>query len=322
VNWIFRDSLVDGWNTIGNTNFTLIHTNTFVSYPRVRQYRAIVFNANNCSNDTTAAVQMQINPQLAGNANAIVPTSNVPTVCSGGSITLTATGFINGGSVTGWLYSDDGGVWTRITGAIGTSYTHSNIVVTTLTNRVYRALVLTGCLTDSTAGLPVIMDKLPTKPIITEVAGTDSLVCSETAATYEWRLNGNIIPGANKKVHVSTVSGTYTVQITNTADCKALSDAFIHSQVGLEDVFANAQLAIYPNPTQDGTVMIDWNGLPVERAKVTIMDMLGRIVMEKEETVMGTEGTSIDLSAHNGGIYFIILSANGSSSTHKVLYNK
>lgn len=322
VNWIFRDSVVDGWNTIGNTNFTLIHTNTFVSYPRVRQYRAIVFNANNCSNDTTAAVQMQINPQLAGNANAIVPTSNVPTVCSGGSITLTATGFINGGSVTGWLYSDDGGAWTRITGAIGTSYTHSNIVVTTLTNRVYRALVLTGCLTDSTAGLPVIMDKLPTKPVITEVAGTDSLVCSETAAAYEWRLNGNIIPGANKKVHVSTVSGTYTVQIANTADCKALSDAFIHSQVGLEDVFANAQLAIYPNPTQDGTVMIDWNGLPVERAKVTIMDMLGRIVIEKEETVMGTEGTSIDLSAHNGGVYFIILSANGSSSTHKVLYNK
>lgn len=322
VNWIFRDTVINGWTTIGNTNFTLIHTNTFVSYPRVREYRAIVFNANNCSNDTTAAVQMQINPQLAGNANAIVPTSNVPTVCSGGSITLTAAGFINGGSVTGWVYSDDGGAWIRITGAAGASYTHSSIVVTALTNRMYRALVLTGCVTDTTAGLPVIMDKLPTKPIITEVAGTDSLNCSETAATYEWRLNGNIIPGANKKVHVSTLSGTYTVQVANTADCKIVSDAFIHSQVGLEDVFANARLAIYPNPTQDGKVMIDWNTLPVARAKVTVMDMLGRIVSEDEVNVTGTSGTTIDLTEHNGGIYFIVISANGNAETHKVLYSK
>lgn len=322
VNWIYRDSVINGWSPIGNTNFTLIHTNTFVSYPRTREYRAIVYNANNCSNDTTAVVQMQINPQLAGNANAIVPTSNVPTVCTGGSITLNATGFINGGSVIGWLYSDNGGAWTRIAGAIGATYTHSSIVVTGLTNRAYRALVLTGCITDTTAALPVIMDKFPAKPIVTEVAGTDSLVCSETATTYEWRLNGNIIPGATGKVHVSTLSGTYTVQIGNTAGCKTLSDAFVHAQVGLENVFANTTLHIYPNPTQDGRVMIDWNTLPVDKVKVIVMDMLGRVVMENEATVSGSAGTSVNLSEHNGGIYFIVLSANGSSSSHKILYNK
>ncbi|MES2780183.1 MAG: T9SS type A sorting domain-containing protein [Bacteroidota bacterium] len=322
VNWIFRDSVVNGWSSIGNTNFTLIHTNTFVSYPRVREYRAIVFNANNCSNDTTATVQMQINPQLAGNANAIVPTGNVTKVCTGGSITLSAAGFINGGSVTGWVYNDNGGAWTLITGAMGASYTHSNIVVTALTNRQYRALVLTGCITDTTAALPVTMDKFPTKPTITEVTGTDSLICSETAATYEWRLNGNVIPAATGKVHVSTASGTYTVQIGNTADCKTVSDAFIHAQVGLENVFANVQLAVYPNPTQDGTVMIDWNGLPVTQAKVRVTDMLGRVVIERETQVLGTNGTTIDLAQHNGGIYFIVLSANGSSSSYKVLYNK
>ncbi|MES2559151.1 MAG: T9SS type A sorting domain-containing protein [Bacteroidota bacterium] len=322
VNWIYRDSVINGWSSIGNNNFTLLHTNTFVSYPRVREYRAIVYNANNCSNDTTAAVQMQINPQLAGNANAIVPTSNVPSICTGGNITLSATGFINGGSVTGWLYSDNGGAWILIAGSMGASYTHTGIVVTGLINRTYRALVLTGCITDTTAGLPVIMDVLPAKPTISEVSGTDSLICSETATTYEWRLNGNIIPGATGKVHVSTVSGTYTVQVGNTAGCKALSDAFIHAQVGLENVFASAQLAVYPNPTQDGKVMIDWNGLAVNRMKVIVMDMLGRIVSENETIVSGTAGTSIDLTEHNGGIYFIVLSANGSSSTHKILYTK
>lgn len=322
INWIFRDSVINGWTTIGNTNFTMFHTNTFVSYPRTREYRAIVYNANNCSYDSTASVQVQINPQLAGNANAIVPTSNVSSLCSGGNITLNAAGFINGGLVTGWLYSDNGGAWIRIAGATGASYTHSNIVITGETNRQYRALVLTGCVTDTTAALPVLMDVYPNKPVITEVSGTDSLVCSVTAATYEWRLNGTIIPGATSKIHVSTASGTYTVQVGNTAGCKTLSDPFIHAQVGVENVFANALVSLYPNPTSDGKITIDWNGLPVSRVKVVIMDMLGRIVQERDADVSINPETIMDMSEHNGGVYFIVLSSGGSVSSHKIIYNK
>lgn len=322
INWIFRDSIINGWTSIGNTNFTLFHTNTFVSYPRTREYRAIVYNANNCSYDSTASTQVQINPQLAGNANAIVPTSTVSSLCSGGSITLNATGFINGGVVTSWLFSDNGGPWMRIVGASGSSYTHINVIVTTPTNREYRALVLTGCITDTTAPLSVLMDVYPTKPIITVVAGTDSLVCSDTAKTYEWRLNGTVIPGATGKVYVSTASGTYTVQVGNAAGCKTLSEPFLHAQVGLENIFANALISVYPNPTNDGRITIDWTGLPASRVKVVIMDMLGRVVQEKEVEVNTNQGTVVDMSENNGGVYFIVLSSAGSTSCHKIMYHK
>ena len=322
VKWLYRDSVVDGWASISNTNFTLFHTGTFVSYTRTRTYRAIIYNANNCSNDTTAAVQLQINPQLAGNANNIAPTAPSSTACEGSTISLSATGFINGGSVVGWVYNDNGGAWIRITGASGSSINHSNTAVTGLTTRQYRALVLTGCFTDTTAALVITLDKFPAKPTIIVSAGTDSLVCQEIASTYEWRLNGNIIPGATQKVHKATVSGTYSVLIGNTAGCKTLSDNLVHGMVGLSDVFANTNIQMYPNPTLDGNVRIDWQGLVVEQAQVTVMDMLGRIVLEKEVTVKGEQGVKIDLSSQKGGVYFITLSAEGNSISHKVLYQQ
>ncbi len=320
VKWLFRDSVVDGWSNINNTNFTLFHSGTFVSYPRVRTYRSIIYNANNCSYDTTATVQLQINPQLAGNANAIVPTSNVPSACTGSSINLSATGFINGGAVTGWLYADNGGNWI-VMGISGASVNHV-INVNGPVSRQYRALVFTGCQTDTTAALTVILDQYPTKPTIAVSAGTDSLVCNEMAATYEWRLNGNIIPGATGKVHVAAVSGTYAVQVGNAAGCKTLSDNYTHGMVGLEKVFANTKIAVYPNPTTTGNVTIEWQGLSIEKAKLVVMDMLGRVVLQQEVDVQNASTTNIDLVSEKAGMYFITLSANGDSITRKVSYLK
>jgi hypothetical protein len=322
IGWLYRDTVVGGWNTIFNNNFTLFHTNTFVSYSRTRQYRAIVYNANNCSNDTTAAVQVQINPQLAGNANAIVPTATDNTVCSGTAVSLNATGFINGGTVTGWVYNDNGGNWILINGAFGASYIHSATTVTGLTTRNYRALVLTGCTTDTTAAVIITLDKYPAKPTVTVVAGTDSLICPETATTYEWRLNGNIITGANAKTYVATQDGNYTVEIGNATGCKTLSDPFVHNQTGLQDAFAHVIVSVYPNPTPDGNITVSWNGLQAEKVKVTIMDMLGRIVLTKEIEVAGTFETMIDLSAQQQGVYFITIHAEGNSITKKILYSK
>jgi hypothetical protein len=322
VKWLYRDSVIDGWNNIFNTNFTLFHNSTFVSYPRTRTYCAIVYNANNCSYDTTASVQLQINPQLAGNANAIAPTSTAgTTACSGTTINLSATGFINGGSVTGWVMSDNGGAWVKLNNLSGASINHL-ISVTGPVTRQYRALVLTGCSTDTTAALTMTLDIVPAKPTITNPAGTDSLICNETAATYEWRLNGNIIPGATGNVHVATVSGTYSVQVGNTAACKALSDDLVHGMVGLEKVFANTNITLFPNPTQTGTVTLGWEGLAVHKVKVVVMDMMGREVMSKEADVLSTQSMDLDLSKENPGMYFVTISSQGDSVTRKVSYQK
>lgn len=321
VQWLYRDSVNENWNPIYNTNFTLFHSSTFVSYPRTRTYRAIVYNANNCSNDTTAQVQMQINPQLAGNANAIAPTASATKACSGSTVNLTATGFINGGTVVGWVFSDDNITWNRISGSSSQNIS-IGINVTGPVTRMVRALVLTGCNTDTTAAVTLTLDELPAKPTVTNNAGTDSLVCTETATAYQWFLNGNVIPGAINKVHVATVNGVYTVQVANTAECKSTSNNYTHFLVGLENIFANTKFMVYPNPTNTGIVTIQWQGLAVSNATIYVTDMLGKLVLQNNLDVQSNDETSIDLSQQNGGMYFVTITANGQSITRKVSYVK
>jgi hypothetical protein len=275
-----------------------------------------VFNANNCSNDTTAETQVQINPLLAGNAPTVVPTASNVKACNGSVITLSASGFINGGAVTGWVYSDNGGAWTRIPNAVGASINHG-INVTGLVTRVYRALVLTGCTTDSTSSVTVVLDVLPAKPQITNTAGTDSLVSSVEGNTYEWRLNGNIIPGATSRAHVATVSGAYTVQVANTADCKTTSDSYLHAMVGLEQVFANTQIVLYPNPTLDGKVVVICSGLSVTEVSVTITNIMGQVIFT--DAVETDRPIELDLSNQQGGLYFVTLGYQGQTITRKIM---
>lgn len=316
VQWIYRDSVIDNWQTINIANLTLFHTSTFVSYPRTRSYRAIVFNANNCSNDTTAETQVQINPLLAGNAPAVVPTASRLKACNGSTITVSASGFINGGVVTGWIYSDNGGAWIRIPNAVGASINHG-INVAGLVTRLYRALVFTGCTTDSTSSVTVVLDVLPARPQITNTAGTDSLVSSVEGSTYEWRLNGNVIPGATSRIHVATVRGAYTVQVANTADCKTISDSYLHSMVGLEQVFANTQIALYPNPTLDGKVTVTCSGLSVPEVTVTITNIMGQVVYT--DVVDTNHKIELDLSNQQGGLYFVTLGYEGQTITRKIM---
>ena len=280
-----------------------------------------MYNANNCSNDTTAQVQLQINPQLAGNANAIAPTASATKACSGSTVNLTATGFINGGTVVGWVFSDDNITWNSISGSSSQNIS-IGINVTGPVTRMVRALVLTGCNTDTTAAVTLTLDELPAKPTVTNNAGTDSLVCTETATAYQWFLNGNVIPGAINKVHVATVNGVYTVQVANTAECKSTSNNYTHFLVGLENIFANTKFMVYPNPTNTGLVTIQWQGLAVSNVTIYVTDMLGKLVLQNNLDVQSNDETSIDLSQHNGGMYFVTITANGQSISRKVSYVK
>src|SRR5690606_22021312 len=111
-----------------------------------------------------------------GNAPDITPTVSQQAVCAGNSVTLTASGMINGGVVTGWVYSDNGLSWNLISNSAGASYTHNVTLVTTTTTRRYRALILTGCSTDSTSERSVLIDVPLEKPTISNPGGTDSLI--------------------------------------------------------------------------------------------------------------------------------------------------
>lgn len=321
VKWLYRDTVVDGWSSISSTSVTLFHSNTFVSYGRTRVYRAIFFNSTNCSNDTTAGVSVDLVPNLAGNTTSITPTTTTPVLCSGNPLAATATGFINGGTVKGWLYRDNNGAWTPISGTANANLNHTNTTVTVFTTRQYRALVTTGCNTDTTIALTVTIDVAPAKPSISNPSGTDSLICSETATAYVWRKDGVIISGANSKVYVATSSGSYQVEVANASDCKTLSDAFVFNKVGLTESQLNATLKLYPNPTNDGNIIIELSNSNVERVRVIVIDLLGKQIMNADEQLQQGQ-LNLSLGAHHAGVYFVTIQAEGATVTKRLVYTK
>lgn len=320
IKWIYRDTVITSWSTIFNTSATLVDNNTFVGYNRTRSYRAIVYNAANCSNDTTAEVLVQLRQQLAGNAAGITPTSANNKYCSGTPVPVNVSGLINGGVVTGWLYSDNGGAWQAISGSAGFSYTHNATAVTALTTRSYRALVLTGCSTDTTAALSVTIDVYPTKPVIT--SSGDSLFSSVSGTAYVWKKDGTTIAANTQRILV-TDNGNYTVEVSNASGCKSVSDPFNFVHTGIAVQQLAERTTVYPNPTATGQLHIALGNVHAQQATIRITDLLGKVIMQQEAALQnGSALVDLDISAAAPGIYLVTVSAGQQQVTRRVLFSK
>lgn len=70
-------------------------------------------------------------------------------------------------------------------------------------------------------GDTVIVLAPPSKPIISAVG---DLLTSTPAATYQWSNDGMEIPGATGRTHRALLPGIYTVAITDSNGCRAVSD--------------------------------------------------------------------------------------------------
>lgn len=77
-----------------------------------------------------------------------------------------------------------------------------------------------GCEGVSTS-IAITSHPLPPQPIITRI---DDELESSVGTTYQWYLNGNIIPGATSRRYRPTSMGAHTVRITNEFNCLAFSE--------------------------------------------------------------------------------------------------
>jgi hypothetical protein len=150
--------------------------------------------------------------------NVEITFSGNTAICGVGSVTLNApigTGFT-------YVWKRDG---TNITGATNAVYNASltgayTVVVTTPT----------GCSAESQA-VNITQSSNPTANITTStttICSNDSTpINANTGAglTYQWRLNGSAIPGANASTFYANLDGAYTVIVSNASGCSALSNS-------------------------------------------------------------------------------------------------
>ena len=72
-------------------------------------------------------------------------------------------------------------------------------------------------------------------------------------ASYQWLLNGNIIPSATDSTYTVTQNGTYQVIVTDTSGCIDTSDVYtVNNYTGILDVGKIAKaIIVRPNPSAD-----------------------------------------------------------------------
>lgn len=140
-NW---ENSTDGgatWNTIANTTYTENYLNVLTS----TMYRVIV-GSGGCPADTSNAITITVDAPSVGGL-----VSMDDTVCAGANgATLTLSG--ETGSVSGWEYSQDGGVtWINVANT-GTAQGYTNLMTTTM----YRVRVANGVCPSTTSDTATI----------------------------------------------------------------------------------------------------------------------------------------------------------------------
>lgn len=128
------------------------------------------------------------------------------------------------------------------------------------------------------------------------------------AESYQWYLNGAVIPGANTQKYTINQSGYFKVLTTFFNGKMEFSDSVYLSPLGLQEATAVHEIAVYPNPVND-FANIDLTQLTCAALDLKIFNSYGQIVY----TQTSIEAGSIRIDSRNlqnGLFFFQVLSEN------------
>jgi hypothetical protein len=119
----------------------------------------------------------------------------------------------------------------------------------------------------------------------------------------------------NEEVTLVMNSGTtYYIEWSDAYSISPVSFSITGATASLEEESINT-VDIYPNPTSDGIFSVDLEGVEGSTRDIKIVNSLGRIVYQSVTSSI----TKVDISEQPAGLYFVIVNANGLTSTKKLV---
>ena len=169
-----------------------------------------------------------------------------------GAVVLTATP--STGGTLNW--------YTTATGGTAGSTAPTPITTTAGTTSYYVSQTINGC-EGPRATIAVTVNTLP-PAVITSASSTNlcmgqSVVLAANAGTgliYEWSNGTSVISGVTSSIYNATTAGTYTVAVTDTNNCTAITSTGIVVTVGTLPT-ASISLGASPDFCQGGTVTLN-----------------------------------------------------------------
>ncbi|MFN8238496.1 MAG: T9SS type A sorting domain-containing protein [Chitinophagales bacterium] len=240
----------------------------------------------------TAVATVTVSPSL----NVTV---NSPSICAGGTATLTG----NGATTYTWTGGLSGNPATTPALNATTTYT-----VTGTTN---------SC--SNTAVATVTVTTTPATPSITQ---SDDTLYSSTivaGASYEWYKGGILIATTSTPFLEITAEGVYTLKVKS-GDCTSdISSNFSAIYTGIKNATnAISLFEVYPNPT-DGRLVLNLNLIKNSTVKWTIFSSDGREMLQKSYTTAKTVFEELNINEFASGVYIIRLNVDSEVHYHKLI---
>lgn len=240
-------------------------------------YTVTVTDANGHSSTAT----VQLTEPLA--LNAAIQITHVPCPGSTGSLDVQASG---GADCQPYSYLWSNGATTAsVSGVFPGPYT------VTVTDAG-------GCMSVAL----ITLSSLPApQPQISQVL--DTLFCSPAFISYQWLLNGQLIPGAFGPFFVPTVPGLYQVVVADTNGCTGNSTDFLCNGTAISDPGTALAMTIFPNPTNGRLVLR--SHLPIQAPlRVALTDLSGRMLADWPLPQL-LQDQELDLQGLAAGVYLL-----------------
>ncbi|PZF70867.1 Ig-like domain-containing protein [Taibaiella soli] len=139
----------------------------------------------------------------------------------------------------------------------------------------------------------VVVNPVPQQPTVT----LNNFVLDATGpyTTYQWYLNGQLIPGATTSTWTATANGAYTVTVGNASGCTVTSTQVPVSGVYVSNVNAVSKtVSIYPNPATNAI----WVRAS-ERVNIELYHVDGRMLAR------AADATMLDITPFANGVYMV-----------------
>ncbi|MFN8322921.1 MAG: T9SS type A sorting domain-containing protein [Chitinophagales bacterium] len=164
----------------------------------------------------------------------------------------------------------------------------TNCIYTKLAGNYYVTVTEVGNCTVASNAIAITVRPLP--PVSISVNG-DTLKAFNSI-TYQWFYNGSLIPNATQSVYVALQNGKYSVEVSDTNGCKALSNPVLINHTGINESNLALSVRVYPNPVEN-------NQLFIEVPEILIGSDYSILDMESRRVSSGLiEATQTQIQAH------------------------
>jgi PKD repeat protein len=262
-------------------------------------YTVTIIDVNGCTSTASVTISVDIPPTVSVN-----PSSG--SVCSGESITITASGAQS--------YSWNTGANT------------SSITVTPTNQTTYTVIGQNGSCAGSAVSATINVTQ---SPVVTASANSTTIAIGGTvsfssagsgATSYVWDFGDGNTSTQNNPSHTYTTSGVFTVTLTGTLNgCVNTFQLTINvGNVDVLDYDLENAIHIVPNPNE-GQFEVLISIPETQDLEITLYNSIGQMIKSDLFREVNKNNFTYDLSNHPGGIYLLNVKTNRGTTTKRLL---